>query len=158
MSQIELSQGDVYPQSVITQEDTTYFLARLHENGEQRLGIAGRTGDFEDMIAVDGRIWLCPLTPHNAAFLRLRLPWLSPTTLGLNTSFGFGDRLGLATPGHIQALCSTDLDKNISPIFAQQSVRENTRTGRTPQQVIDDAMWGIFQEGWRTPWGADADH
>jgi hypothetical protein len=44
------------------------------------------------------------------------------------------------------------------PVFAQQSVRENARTGRTPQQVLDDAMWGVFQEGWRKPWGADADH
>jgi hypothetical protein len=24
--------------------------------------------------------------------------------------------------------------------------------------VIDDAMWGVFQEGWRSPWAADADH
>jgi hypothetical protein len=23
---------------------------------------------------------------------------------------------------------------------------------------VDDATWGIFQEGWRAPWGADADH
>jgi hypothetical protein len=23
---------------------------------------------------------------------------------------------------------------------------------------MDDAMWGVFQEGWRLPWGADADH
>jgi len=37
-------------------------------------------------------------------------------------------------------------------------MRENSRTGRTPQQVIDDAMWGVFQEGWNKPWGADADH
>ena len=37
-------------------------------------------------------------------------------------------------------------------------MRENARTGRTPQEVVDDAMWGIFQEGWREPWGADADH
>jgi len=37
-------------------------------------------------------------------------------------------------------------------------VRENARTGRTPQQVLDDATWGVFQEGWREPWGADADH
>ncbi|MFN2203854.1 MAG: tagaturonate epimerase family protein, partial [Caldilineaceae bacterium] len=46
----------------------------------------------------------------------------------------------------------------IAPVFAQQSVRENARTGRTPQEVVDDAMWGVFQEGWRDPWGADADH
>jgi len=60
----------------------------------------------------------------------------------------------LATPGHVQAV----RDTNIAPIFAQQSVRENARTGRTPQQVMDEAMWGVFQEGWREPWGADADH
>jgi tagaturonate epimerase len=23
---------------------------------------------------------------------------------------------------------------------------------------LDDATWGVFQEGWRVPWGADADH
>jgi hypothetical protein len=46
----------------------------------------------------------------------------------------------------------------IAPILAQQSIRENARTGRTPQQVLDDAMWGVFQEGWREAWGADADH
>src|SRR5512139_462452 len=74
--------------------------------------------------------------------------------LHLTSSFGFGDRLGLATPGHIEAVRGTA----IAPIFAQQSVRENSRTGRTPQQVLDEAMWGAFQEGWREPWGADADH
>jgi len=37
-------------------------------------------------------------------------------------------------------------------------VRENTRTGRTPAQVMDDATWDLFGEGWREPWGADADH
>ncbi|MEJ2750503.1 MAG: tagaturonate epimerase family protein, partial [Anaerolineae bacterium] len=87
-----------------------------------------------------------------------RLPWLNPVPLGRQTSFGFGDRLGIATPGHIASLRAATHDKPIAPIFAQQSVRENTRTGRTPQGVLDDAMWGVFQEGWRDPWGADADH
>ena len=97
---------------------------------------------------------LCPLTAANAAVLRQRLPWLNPVALGLRTSAGFGDRLGEATPGHVQAVRGT----GIAPIFAQQSVRENTRTGRTPQQVMDDALWGVFQAGWGDPWGADADH
>jgi hypothetical protein len=86
--------------------------------------------------------------------------------LGRQTSFGFGDRLGSGTPGHIQALrtaCTepaevADPHHIIAPIFAQQSVRENSRIGRTQQQVMDDAMWGVFQSGWRLPWGADADH
>ena len=77
---------------------------------------------------------------------------LSP--LGLTPSFGFGDRLGLATPGHITAVKGTGL----APIFAQQSVRENARTGRTPKQVMDDAKRAVEAAKWDTPWGADADH
>jgi hypothetical protein len=37
-------------------------------------------------------------------------------------------------------------------------MRENSRTGRTPQAVLDDAMWGAFQAGWQDGFGADADH
>ena len=33
-----------------------------------------------------------------------------------------------------------------------------TRTQRTPQQVMDDATWGVFQAGYRDGFGADADH
>jgi hypothetical protein len=74
--------------------------------------------------------------------------------LSLTPSFGFGDRLGLATPGHIASVKGT----KFAPIFAQQSVRENTRTGRTPQQVMDDAKRAVDAAKWDTPWGADADH
>lgn len=74
--------------------------------------------------------------------------------LGLSPSFGFGDRLGLATPGHIAAVRGT----KFAPVFAQQSVRENARTGRTPQQVMDDARRAVDAAGWSAPWGADADH
>jgi hypothetical protein len=76
------------------------------------------------------------------------------TPISLTPSFGFGDRLGLATPGHIAAVRGTGL----APVFAQQSVRENTRTGRTPQQVLDDARRAVEAAGWDAPWGADADH
>ena len=76
------------------------------------------------------------------------------TPLALSPSFGFGDRLGLATPGHIAAVRGTQF----APIFAQQSVRENTRTGRTPQQVMDDARRAVDAAKWDGPWGADADH
>jgi hypothetical protein len=77
-----------------------------------------------------------------------------PSLLGLRRSFGFGDRLGFATPGHIAA-CRKG---NLLPIFAQQSVREMTRTQRTPQEVMTAAQRGIQQEGWTNVWGADADH
>ena len=77
---------------------------------------------------------------------------LSP--LGLSPSFGFGDRIGLATPGHIAAVKGT----KFAPIFAQQSVRENVRTGRTLRQVMDDAKRAVDAAQWDAPWGADADH
>jgi hypothetical protein len=79
-----------------------------------------------------------------------------PTTLGLKPSFGFGDRLGLATPGHAAALARCG--SGILPIFAQQSIREMTRTNRTPQQVMDDALSGASQAGYQGEQGADADH
>ena len=76
------------------------------------------------------------------------------TPLNLTPSFGFGDRLGLATHGHIAAVKGT----KFAPVFAQQSVRENARTGRTPQQVLDDAKRHVEAADWNAPWGADADH
>ena len=102
---------------------------------------------------------LGPTSPRNAAALRSHIPWLTPRPLGLHTSAGLGDRLGWATPGHVRAVRAANSGPNkIAPIFAQQSIREMTRTGRTPQQVMDDATWGIFAEGWREGVGADADH
>ncbi len=141
---------DLYPRSVTETEGATYFLAR--RGGHKVLGVIGEadglTGERQ------GELLLCPLTAENAAALRRRLPWLRPQPLGLVPSVGCGDRLGLATPGHIRAVRGS----GIAPIFCQQSMRENARTGRTPQQVMDDALWGVLQEGWREPWGADADH
>ncbi len=77
-------------------------------------------------------------------------------TLGLDPSFGFGDRIGLATPGHVQALRAAGAP--IRPIFPQQSIREMERTGRTPAGVMTDALAGMAQAGWDGPTGADADH
>lgn len=76
--------------------------------------------------------------------------------LGLSASFGFGDRIGLATPGHVAAMKRSG--NGIEPIFPQQSIREMTRTQRTPQQVMDDAMTGARAAGWTGRIGADADH
>ena len=77
-------------------------------------------------------------------------------TLGLKPSFGFGDRIGLATPGHVKAMKIAG--EGIAPIFPQQSIREMTRTSREPEQVMDDALRGAAAAGWSGPIGADADH
>ena len=139
-----------YPRSAVEQDGTTYALARAGSG--KKLCVQGDTTGFSGETT-DGML-LCPLTAENAAALRGRLAWLTPVPLGVKTSFGFGDRLGAATPGHVRSVQGTA----IAPIFAQQSVRENDRIGRTPQEVMDDAMWGVAQMGWRAPWGADADH
>jgi tagaturonate epimerase len=77
-------------------------------------------------------------------------------TLGVAASFGFGDRIGLATPGHVEAMQRAGA--GILPIFPQQSIREMTRTGRTADEVMADALGGMQQAGWNGPTGADADH
>ena len=94
------------------------------------------------------------LNHHNLNLLREIFPHLNPSFCGLRASFGTGDRLGIATPAHIQAF----KDKDIFPVLAQQSVREMARTERNWQKVLDDAIWGCFEAGYEVPFGADADH
>lgn len=99
---------------------------------------------------------LCPIDVSNATVLCSLFPSLKPGLLGLKSSFGMGDRLGMATPGHVRAMRKAG--DGISPIFAQQSVRENSRSGRNPEMVLADVTWGTFQEGWLEGYGSDADH
>ncbi len=163
MNELErLVGGYVYPRSLHLRDGATFFMFRA--GGRKCLGIlapsatalAGFPGETRKVQwrGKDAVLRESDLTPEAANSLRSLFPHLRPQPLGLHVSAGFGDRLGLATPGHVRAVCGT----GIAPIFAQQSVREMSRTGRTPQQVMDDAMWGVFQEGWHEPWGADADH
>lgn len=151
----------IYPPSVVSAGGTELGLSlagsapRLavlaSPNTTQRAGFEGDTSEHNGRILLLG-----PCNAANAAALRSQLPWLNPRTLGLRTSAGMGDRLGLATPGHVRAVRGAGGD--LAPIYPQQSIREMDRTGRTPQQVMDDAMWGVFAEGWRDGYGADADH
>ena len=154
--------GDrAYPDSQVSYGGGTYWLERS-SNGVKRLvadasdesALRGFVGPVE---TIDGGLRLvAETTSENAQALRSALPWLQPARFGLHTSAGFGDRLGLATPGHVGALKTVDAD--IKPVFAQQSIREMGRCRRTPANVLDDATWGAFQAGWTKPVGGDADH
>ncbi|MFC1508385.1 tagaturonate epimerase family protein [Candidatus Omnitrophota bacterium] len=100
---------------------------------------------------------VCPLSHDNAISLRKALPRTAPSVLDCRESFGTGDRIGNtapATPGHIAALDNTGM----TPVLAQQSVRENHKTGRTYEEVMDDVTWTVFRTGYDQPWGSDADH
>lgn len=152
----------VYPPSLIAAQHRLYFVGR--KGTEKCLGVVARNeaalNGFEGERTSGSlnnetlQILTGPANAANAAALRNVLSFLVPRPLGLAKSAGCGDRLGLATPGHIRAIRHSTM----APILAQQSIRENARTGRTPQEVMDDALWGVLQEGWRDGFGADADH
>ncbi len=156
----------VYANSVTPFDGGTLFLARTPSG--RRLGIlAPRESACHSRFAGDVTergeqlLGVCPLTHANALALREALSWLQPRLLGMQTSAGCGDRLGLATPGHVRAARQVQehfREPVLGMIFAQQSIREMGRTARTPDEVLDDATWGTFQEGWRAGVGADADH
>ena len=162
----QLSEGldvAIVPRSIIGNEGAIYAIAR--KSGERMLFVCARAGAtalgaFAGETCgreIDGEK-LCTLVrpdDHgNAVNIREALLFLRPQVLGLKKSFGFGDRLGLGTPGHVRAAAKSSM----RPIFAQQSIREMTRSGRTPENVLDDATWGMLSEGYTEGSGSDADH
>lgn len=154
--------ANVYPLSITPADRSLLFLC--NRDGNKLLGaVAPGPGLIDELKGPDERLLLDGIRvrmrtaradSRHADWLRKVLPHLNARPLGMKRSAGFGDRLGMATPGHVRAVRKTDM----APIFAQQSVRENDRTGRSPQEVLDDAMWGAFREGWVDGFGADADH
>ena len=97
----------------------------------------------------------CPLQHENAVRLRKLLPHTAPRVhKGREASFGTGDRLGIASPGHIHGVSSF----RVFPVFAQQSAWELERISRDFGEVVDAATWAVFRERYEEPWGADGDH
>src|SRR5215218_7486403 len=154
--------GDrAYQESQVSYGGATYWLERAADGAKRLVAVADDEFSLSDFTGtaerVDGKVrFVAETTPDNALALRSALPWLKPSRFGLHTSAGFGDRLGLATPGHVRALKA--VGAAINPVFAQQSIREMGRCLRTPRNVLDDATWGAFQAGWTKPVGGDADH
>jgi tagaturonate epimerase len=149
---------DLFPRSLISLDGMEFGLA--HTKTGPMLAILSQTAqpEFEGERSEFGNqvLVLGPANSTNATALRARLTWLRPRPLGMKTSAGMGDRIGLATPGHVRAARATG--GKVIPVFTQQSIREMARTNRNPQLVMDDVTWGIFSEGWQSPHGADADH
>ena len=157
----ELLGPNAYPDSRVSFGGATYWLERSDDGGKRLVAVAEDEAAFgpfagtTESVGGPARL-VADTTADNASALRSTLPWLTPARFGLHTSAGFGDRLGLATPGHVRALRA--VGGAISPVFAQQSIREMGRCHRTPRDVLDDATWGAFQAGWTRPVGGDADH
>ena len=152
----------VYSSSIKSEKDNYFFMVR--DNFNKHLVVVGTSeickdfkGDNLEEIKIDKDelfLKVCYLNHHNLNLLRGIFSCLNPSFCGLRASFGTGDRLGIATPAHLQAFKG----KDIFPVLAQQSVREMSRTERNWQKVLDDAIWGCFEEGYEGLFGADADH
>jgi hypothetical protein len=155
-----LTATHVYPASVTLQGELVYFAARRDKEKLVGVAAAGKPpARFDALAAESGEgggvaFLLAPADAESAEFLRDSLDFLKPKLVGLATSLGLGDRLGIATPAHARAVMGTGL----APYFCQQSIREMTRTGRTPRQVQATASLGAMEAGWRGGYGSDADH
>ena len=151
----------VYPKSVHELADTHLFIGvegiekslYILSPGEINYTAERFTGD----IIVNGgdyEVRKCPLSHENALMIQEEYDFAKPRVIGITNSYGLGDRLGIANPGHIRAAEGFDMKL----ILAQQSIRELQRTNRTPEEVMDAAVWAVFQEGYHKGFGADADH
>jgi len=145
----------IYPNSVNTYEEFSVFLAKI--DGEDFILADKECGFTGEAYLYEGKNLIKAALDHeNASVLRKILPFTAPSPILHNTcTFGMGDRLGNATPGHIQAL---SYYKNIVPVFAQQSMRELRFTGRTYQEVLDRVTFSVFKCGYKRGFGADGDH
>ncbi len=153
---------NIYPKSVqlfnnvlfcISIEDFEKYLILLYEEPGSNVPTKF-DGNITEILSEKIFLKKCLLKTKNRIELQKIFPFTNAKTIGLKNSFGFGDRLGIANPAHIRAVIQTDF----IPVLAQQSIRELTRTKRTPAEVMDAAVWSVFQEGLETGFGADADH
>ncbi|MDZ7292284.1 MAG: tagaturonate epimerase family protein, partial [candidate division KSB1 bacterium] len=159
---VELSRNEtirIYPKSIHRWQHDFFFLARQGDRkflfllpAKDSHAVLSRFENKESEMYPS--LYCCPLNHHNASVVRALFDFTRPVLIGIENSFGLGDRLGLANPGHLRAIADTPF----RAILAQQSIRELERTERTPDEVMDAATWAVFQEGYKKGFGADADH
>jgi hypothetical protein len=149
----------IYPKSFLSRKGLTYGLIRTAEG--KKLAVLGDNGPvladpFQGKPYLGtSTLKICDLSPQNAIFLMELFPFTKPVPLREHKiTIGTGDRLGVANPGHIRAVQKY----RVRPVLAQQSVRENTQTGRSFEEVVSDAAWAVFQENYQDGYGADGDH
>lgn len=149
---------DVYPNSVHEAGGSECFVARI--GGKKFFVVCGGGEGFELFNGKEAcfngvKIKFCEMDNENAKIARKLFPHASPVSFeGRDTTLGLGDRLGLASPGHLRLLQG----KDVFPVLAQQSIRELNLTGRTYEDVLAAATWAVIQEGYKGGYGADGDH
>lgn len=145
----------IYEQSYVNANGT--HITMFKKNKEKYLYVQGKGKIFEDFVGdvIDGDTKVCQTNHHNRLILNKYFAWTKPKAFGNKvTTVGLGDRLGLASPGHIKSI----RHKKAKPILAQQSIRELTLMNQSMDDVIDAASYAVFQEGYTLGFGADGDH
>ena len=132
-------------------------LLMVKDGTEKFLLAAGSGPLFDELdgeaVASEGKV--CALTHANRLVLNKYFDYTVPRAFGTEiATIGLGDRLGLASPGHIQ----TVQGKKVKPVLAQQSIRELDLTNRSMTDILDSAAFAVFQEGYTGGYGADGDH
>jgi len=162
-----MNNSNIYMNSLTRHGNSTLFIAK--EDDEKILYVFGEGEAYnilegEKVLLPDGKAKRCPLNNTNAKTIRKLFPFTNPVShKGHPFTMGLGDRLGLASPGHIKLISLINEMKNtnnidVFPVLAQQSMRELNLTGRTYDDVLAAAVWAVFQEGYRNGYGADGDH
>lgn len=119
------------------------------------LFFSGTQCPFTEAVQVEDALFRIPKTYETARELWKLLPWTAPRqVLEEERTFGTGDRLGIATTGHIQAVSGFD----VFPVLAQQSMRELTLMGNTYKDVLARVTFQVLQTGFQRGYGADGDH
>ena len=146
----------IYPNSCQARCESSFYMARAGNGGA--LVVSG-----PDMALFDGteESWrgrtykICPLSVDNSKVIRSLFDFTNPRShKGCDVTVGLGDRLGLASVGHLRLLKGLD----VFPVLAQQSIRELNLTGRSYEDVLAAAVWAVFREGYTCGYGADGDH
>jgi len=144
----------IYPKSKHRHENSDFFMAKT-EGGDTVLVVSGPDMELFDGSSEGSKQKFCPLTVENSKTLRKLFSFTNPVShKGHDITMGLGDRLGLASGGHIKAVCDT----GAFPVLAQQSMRELNLTGRSYDDVLSSVVWAVFREGYTTGYGADGDH
>ena len=144
----------IYPRSFSSLNGLTYGLVRT-SNGKKLVVMGENDPVLADPFKGEchrhtSTLKVCDLSAENTECLMTLFPYTKPTSLRKHSiTIGTGDRLGLATPGHIRAIQKFQ----VRPVLAQQSVRENTQTGRNFTEMIKDAAWAVFQENYQDGYG-----
>ncbi|HAZ19440.1 MAG TPA: hypothetical protein DCY75_04635 [Clostridiales bacterium] len=140
----------IYPRSIHAIRDGILFMANEGDTdclvSTVDLGLEGEN---------HGTYFKAPLIHANANVLRALFPFTAPRrVLQEEKTMGVGDRLGIASSGHIKVF-----EESLAiPVLAQQSMRELTLTDRTYEDVLDCVTFAVFKENFTRGFGADGDH